>query len=271
MQNDFSKDLLPERDEPAQSSGQPGDATLSARLAMKTQLPKRFYAEATVEERDGGYHLLLDGRPARTPGRNPLALPTRAAGEALAEEWRAQVGTIDPGRMPLTRITNSAIDGVAGQMEAVIEEIVKYAASDLVCYRAGDPERLVAAQDAAWAPVLAFARENWGARFLLSEGIVFVEQPPEAIEAIRNRVARETSPFRVAALHVMTTLTGSALIALAAADGGLGGAESWAAAHVDEIVQESIWGEDAEATRRRALREADYQAALRLFALTPQH
>jgi chaperone required for assembly of F1-ATPase len=265
--DDLSNDLLPSAGE-ASPTVVAADPTMKARLSMQSVLPKRFYENAAVEEREEGLVLTLDGRMARTPGRKPLAFPNRALGEAVAQEWQAQVEVINPALMPLTRICNSAIDGVAEQAEAVADEIVKYAGSDLVCYRAGDPERLVAAQAQHWDPILAVARERYGARFLLSEGIVFVEQPETAIAGIRARVAQERDPFRLAALNVMTTLTGSALIALATADGALGADAAWEAAHLDEIVQESIWGEDADAIRRRAVRKIDFDAAVRTAALT---
>lgn len=263
MNDDFLDDLAPRQGEPA---GRP-DPQAAARDAARGPLPRRFYERAGVEPRDGGFALVLDARPARTPGRNPLAAPTRALGEAIAAEWAAQGETIDPGSMPITRIVNSAIDGVAREREAVRAEIAKYAGSDLVCYRAGEPERLVAAQNAAWGPVLAFARESLGARFALAEGVMFVDQPPEAIAAIEARLAREACAFRIAALHVMTTLTGSALIALAAADGALDGEEAWRAAHVDEIAQESVWGEDAQALARRTARKREFDAALMVWTL----
>jgi chaperone required for assembly of F1-ATPase len=265
--NDLSNDLLPSAGE-ASPTVVAADPTMTARLSMQGALPKRFYERAAVEEREEGLVLTLDGRMARTPGRKPLALPGGALGDAIAQEWQAQVGVINPALMPLTRIANSAIDGVAEQAEAVADEIVKYAGSDLVCYRADEPERLVAAQAEHWDPVLAVARERYGARFLLSHGIVFVDQPEEAIAAIRARVARESSMFRLAALNVMTTLTGSALIALATADGALSADAAWDAAHVDEIVQESIWGEDTDALRRRAVRKIDFEAAVRMAAMT---
>jgi len=265
--DNLSNDLLPSGGE-ASPAVVAADPTLTARLSMQSALPKRFYERAEIEEREEGLVLTLDGRMARTPGRRALALPNRALGDAIAQEWQAQVAVINPALMPLTRIANSAIDGVAEQAEAVADEIVKYAGSDLLCYRAGEPERLVAAQSEHWDPVLAFARERYGARFLLSEGIVFVDQSEEALAAVRVRVAQEANSFRLAALNVMTTLTGSALIALATTDGALSADAAWHAAHVDEIVQESIWGEDTDALRRRAVRKLDFDAAVRMALLT---
>ena len=222
---------------------------------------------ATAEERDGAFALLLDGRPARTPARRPLAVPTRALGEALAAEWQAQGAEIDPSSMPLTRLVNSAIDGVADRREAVIDDLVRYAGSDLLCYRAGEPERLVAAQGAAWDPVLAWAREALGARFRLAEGVMHVEQPRRRSPPCAEGSSGCHSPFALAALHAMTTLTGSVLLALAHADGAIDAGAAWEAAHVDERHQESLWGEDEEAGRRRARREAEFRAASDLYRL----
>ncbi len=231
-------------------------------------LPKRFYTQAAAELRDGLHVVVLDGRPARTPGRRPLGTPQAAVAEALAAEWQAQNEVIDPARMPLTRIVNSALDGVAMEHEAVAAEIVKYAGSDLICYRAGEPERLVAAQAAAWDPVLAWARDALGARFILAEGVMFQAQPEPAIAAIDAAVARFDEPVALAGLHVMTTLSGSALLALAVAHGRLDQAEAWRLAHVDEAHQEAFWGEDEEALARRARRGEDFAAAARLVLLT---
>ena len=261
MQDDFTRDWFPSSDERR-------DPVKAVQQAMRPARPKRFYEHVGVEERDGAFLLTLDGRPARTPARNSLAVPTRPLGEALAEEWQAQGAEIDPAGMPLTRLVNSAIDGVAGSMLEVAEDIVKYVRSDLTCYRAGEPDRLVAEQAAAWDPILAWAYEDLGARFVLSEGVTFVAQPEATVAALRVRIGEERLPFRLAALHVMTTLTGSALIAIAHACGRLTAAEAWAAAHVDERFQERVWGEDEEAIRRRARREADFYAASRLYALS---
>jgi chaperone required for assembly of F1-ATPase len=263
MQDDFSPDWFPGSDD-----DQSKNPMKAAQQAMRPAPPKRFYDNAAVEERDGAFVLTLDGRSARTPARKLVAVPTRPLGEALAAEWQAQGAEIDPGRMPLTRLVNSAIDGVAPNPAAVVDDLVKYVRSDLTCYRAGEPDRLVAEQAAAWDPILAWAYDEFGARFLMSEGVTFVNQPEAAIAALEARISAEGSPFRLAALHVMTTLTGSALIALAHASGRLTGAEAWAAAHVDERFQERVWGEDEEAMQRRARREADFLAASRFHALS---
>jgi chaperone required for assembly of F1-ATPase len=231
-------------------------------------LPKRFYQDAVARPEESGFVLALDGRPARTPGRNVLALPTQALGDAVAAEWSAQGATIDPSTMPLTRLANTAIDGVSREMDAVRAELSRYAGSDLVMYRAGDPVPLVAAQAGAWDPVLDWARGALGARFVLSEGVTFVTQPEGSLARIREALDAEASPFRLASLHFATTLTGSVLIALMHAAGAITADAAWRTAHVDELFQESRWGLDEEAAERRRRREAEFNAASRMLHLS---
>lgn len=245
----------------------PQDPTKSARGPGRPALPKRFYREAGFADEAGRFRLTLDGRPANTPARNPLALPNAALAEAIAAEWQDQVEVIDPARMPLTRLANTAIDGVEARREAVIEDLSAYAGTDLLAYRAGDPDRLVAAQSAAWDPVLDWARETLGTRFLLAEGVMHVPQTEETVSALRGAIAATEGPFRLAALHTMTTLTGSLVLALAVLHGRLSPEDAWDAAHVDEIYQAGVWGTDAEAEARHALRKAEFQVAARLVRL----
>ena len=261
MREDLISNLLPVH-------GEAIDPVAMARRDLKKALPKRFYKEARAKARDGAFVLTLDGKPARTPGRNAVALPNQAAGDAVAAEWATQGEFIEPWTMPMTRLVNSALDGVVRDMEPVRAEIVKYAGTDLLCYRAGEPEALVAAQREAWEPVLAAAREKLGADFAVSSGIAFVAQPESAMEAVRKAVAAVRRPLPLTALHLMTTLTGSAILALATALGWLSPEVAWVAAHIDEDFQTRSWGEDEQASARRAQRWLEMAAAARLYALT---
>jgi chaperone required for assembly of F1-ATPase len=229
-------------------------------------LPKRFYQRVDVADRNGGFALLLDEKPVRTPGKKQLLLPSRALAEAVAEEWRAQNERIDPATMPLTKLASSAIDGVTGREDEVIGDILNYAGSDLLCYRAEGPRGLVEAQKAHWDPVLAWAKSALGAPFVLAEGIVHVAQPQASLDRLRDAL-KGHDPFGLAALHVMTGLTGSALLALAVALGRLTPEEAWKAAYVDEDWQIAQWGEDKEAASRRTARRRDFEAAARALAL----
>lgn len=233
------------------------------------RLPKRFYEAVSVAERtsDDGraeWQLLLDARAVRTPGKTLVAVASERIAEALAEEWRAQGERIDPATMPLTKIVNSAIDGVRGREAEVAADIVAFAGSDLLCYRSEGPDDLVAMQAEAWDPVLAWAREAFGARFIQAQGVMPVEQPQASLDAFAGEL-RGFDPLRLCALHVITTLTGSALLALAHARGELTLEEAWAAAHVDEDFQISRWGPDEEAAERRGKRWVEFQAASAIF------
>ena len=187
--------------------------------------------------------------------------------ERVAEEWARQGPALDPADMPLTHLLNAAIDGVARTMEETRGEIVRYAGSDLVCYRAEAPETLAERQRLAFDPALAWAKEALGARFNLAAGVMQVAQPPEALAAVRAAVDSFDDPAALAALSAATTLTGSALIALAVAHGRLDAAEAWRAAHVDEDFQAERWGVDEEAMARREARWREMEAAAEALRL----
>jgi chaperone required for assembly of F1-ATPase len=236
------------------------------KAAPRTTLPKRFYTEVATKDEGGDVALLLDGKPVRTPGKAPLVLPTRALAEAVAGEWRAQKERIDPATMPLTKLANSAIDGVTGREQAVIDDMLAFAGSDLLCYRAQGQRGLTEAQRKHWDPVLAWAKDALGAPLFIAEGLVHVDQPRASLDRLKETLAGRDA-FSLAALHVMTSLTGSALLALAVALGRMTPEEAWEAAHVDEDWQISQWGEDAEAAARRQNRWRDFAAAARALTL----
>jgi chaperone required for assembly of F1-ATPase len=233
----------------------------AAQANMRPPPVRRFYKAAEVREADGRHALLLDGRGARTPGRNPVAARSRALMLEVAAEWERQSEIIDPTEMPLTRLLNSAIDGVAHTMPETRADILGYAGSDLLCYRAMEPDTLVARQAHAFDPVLHWAAGSLGARLNVTAGVMHVAQPPEALAPIGAALDAYDDPVSLAALSVMTTLTGSALLALAAARGFLSPQDAWRAAHVDEDFQAERWGADAEAIARREARWREFEAA----------
>jgi chaperone required for assembly of F1-ATPase len=241
------------------------DPVKRAQNQMKVPQARRFYDKVGVEKGAEGFVVHLDGRPVRTPGRTIVELPTEAAAKLVAEEFIAQGERINPVTMPVTRLVNTAVDGVANDPQAVLEDILRFASSDLLCYRADAPERLVARQAEAWDPVIDWARSRLGARFFLAEGVMHVEQPREAIGAIGIHLSQRAAPLQLAALHVMTAITGSALLALAVEAGELEPEAAWLAAHVDEDWNVEHWGEDFEAAVRRAARKRDFMAAAELL------
>ncbi len=242
------------------------DPVRRAQIQMLEPLPKRFYKDVTVGEGEDGYTILLDGKLVRTPGRGALALPTCAAAQLVAGEFAAQVEVINPLTMPVMRLANSALDGVAHDLQSVADDIVKFCGSDMICYRADSPARLVELASAAWDPILAWLASAHGARFLLASGIIHVEQPGDAVAAFRAAMSAYDDALKLACLHSMTTLTGSAMIALGLAEGFLTADQAWAAAHVDEDWTISQWGEDEEAQARRIARRKEFDAAVALLS-----
>jgi chaperone required for assembly of F1-ATPase len=246
---------------------QPADPMESARRGAKPQLRKRFYKHAEVGESGA---ILLDGKPVMTPKRRAFAAPTPSLAEKMVQEWNAQTDVIEPGSMPLTRLANAVIDGVADAPVPVAAEIENYLGSDLLCYRAGRPEGLVERQASVFDPVLMWAADALGARFTLAQGVMHVAQPEQAIAAAAMKIPTDANSvkeiWRLGALSLVTTLTGSGLLALALAHGQIDADTAWSAAHVDEDWQMSQWGRDEMALKRRAFRRTEFDAAAAVLA-----
>jgi chaperone required for assembly of F1-ATPase len=240
-----------------QSEANPMEA---ARRSARAVERKRFYARASVGEAEGGHTITLDGKPIKTPSGRTVIVPVRSLAEQIAAEWSAQGETIDPLTMPLTRFANSVVQGVADNAQAVADDIAKYFASDLLFYRAGHPEGLVVREATHWDPILFWAAESLGAHFILAEGVVHVRQPEQAVAAAR--AALPGDPWLVAAMHVITSLTGSALLALALFHEVIDQDQGWAAAHVDEDWNAEKWGVDEEVAARKAAKRVDFNAAM---------
>lgn len=243
------------------------DPTAAARRATRMAPRRRFYARATTAATVEGHAISLDDKPVRTPARRALAAPTASLGAAIASEWQAQEAIIDPAKMPLTRLANAIIDGVAAAPQPVVAEIAKYLACDLLFYRADAPAGLVERQSRHWDPILAWARKALGADFRTGQGVVHVAQPEVALAAAAAAIPDH--PWRLGAAHSITTLTGSALIALAMTRDALAAEAAWQAAHVDEDWNMAQWGRDELAWQRRQFRRAEFQAAAAVLAALP--
>lgn len=244
------------------------DPTRAAQIAMRPPLPKRFWTATALGARDGLFVVELDGKPARTPARAPLAVPFAPVADVLLAEWSAVGEVVDPAVMPMTRLVSSAIDAVAGSVAPVRAGVARYLASDLLCYRADRPDGLVARQSAAWDPILGWAAGRAGAPLQVTTGVGHVEQPADVLRALADLVPHE--PLALAACETVTSLTGSAVIALALVHGRLDVPAAWAAAHVDEDWNIELWGSDAEAAARRAFRFAEMEAAGRVLEAAPR-
>jgi chaperone required for assembly of F1-ATPase len=229
---------------------------------------KRFYERTGVEPAEDGWHILLDGRPMRTPAKMGLLVPTRVLAEAIAKEWGEvpEKADINVTHLPLTRLAATGIDRVANQRARVIEDTAKYAQSDLLCYRATDPASLVKRQRDTWQPLLDWAAGRYGARLVVGSGTSFVTQPADAVAALRAAVAAH-SDMALSALYNLTHIAGSIVIALAVAERHLSAGQAFEAAQLDELYQIERWGEDPIATQRLNGIRKDIDAAARFLAL----
>lgn len=221
--------------------------------------PKRFYETVTVEPGEAGWAVLLDGRGVKSPARRSLALPCEPLARLVAEEWAAQGERIDAPAMPATRLCFVALDRMDEAHAETVAEVTKYAATDLVCFRAPEPAELVAAQAAAWDPLLAWAERALGAHFVAAAGVLPIAQDPVALQRVMAR-ADEQDIWRLTALAHATAICGSAILGLALLDGEISGDEAFALSSVDEAYQASRWGEDAEAAERLAVLKRELEA-----------
>lgn len=221
---------------------------------------KRFYKEVGVREEPAGFGVLLDGRTIKTPAGAPMLAPTRALCEAIAAEWRSQGETLKPETMPLTKALNTALDRVSANRAAIVADLANYAGSDLICYRADAPAELVQRQHALWDRWLDWVAERFQVRLAVTTGVTHTEQRGEDLARLAEAIDGHDQ-FRLVALHVGITITGSAVLGLAFAAGAIGADDVLAAAEVDAGYQAELWGRDAEAEKARASRLAELKAA----------
>ena len=227
---------------------------------------RRFWKEAQAVERDGTWGVELDGKPLRTPAREPLIVPTKSLAEAISAEWNRVEEKIDPGALPLTGLANAAVDRVAPDKEAFAQGLARYAEADLACYRAEGPSALVDRQAEHWDVLLGWGRRRFDVDFRTTSGIVHVDQPAATIDRLSHAVAA-LDPFRLAGLSPLVTISGSLLAALGLLEGAFTLEQAWEAATVDDRWQLEQWGSDAEAEGALANRRRDFMAAARFLEL----
>jgi chaperone required for assembly of F1-ATPase len=214
---------------------------------------RRFYKDVGIAPGPEGFRVLLDGKPVRTPGGHPMLLPTAALAGGIAEEWSGQGPAVDPGSMPMTRLANTVQDGVAHTREEVIGAILRFGEHELLCYRATEPAKLVSRQGEVWDPVLEWAARRYGANFAVAQGLVPVAQSPELLARLRAAIGAHDN-YALAALHVIASITGSLVLALALAENAITPIQAFQLSRIDEDFQAERWGEDVEAVARaRAL------------------
>ncbi|MCW1951226.1 MAG: ATPase [Octadecabacter sp.] len=233
---------------------------------MSSWAAKRFWTDVNVIEQDGGFAVQLDTRPVKTPAKAPLVVPSRDMGEAIAEEWRAVVEKIDPNVMPFTRSANAAIDKVAIQFNEVAAMLAAYGGSDLLCYRADSPEKLVARQSEGWDPLLDWAHETFGGRLVHTQGIMPVEQDETALATLTAPLF-SASPFELAAFHDLIAMSGSLVLALAVTQRRLSAPDAWELSRIDETWQAEQWGVDDDAAQVAEIKRTAFMHAARFYQM----
>lgn len=222
---------------------------------------KRFYKQTGIQAVPGGFAITLDGRSIRTPVGASLVVPTEKMALAIEAEWAAQGEDIRPETMPMTQLASTAIDRIGGAARGdIVGQLVRYAGTDLLCYRAGEPKELAARQEALWAPILSWAEARFGVSLAVTNGVMPVAQSAEVLDSLRLAV-EAYDDMTLSALQLATAACGSLILALALVEGRLSGEEAFAASQLDETYQIELWGEDAEATRRRKALREDVMAA----------
>ena len=227
---------------------------------------KRFWKEALVVPADGGFAIALDGRPVKTPAKTPLVVPTQDLARAIAVEWDAQSGLVKPDSMPFTRTANSALDKVAPQFDAVVDNLASYGATDLLCYRATEPQALIERQNVAWNPLLDWAAATYDAPLRAVPGVMFAAQDAGALARLHAAVSVQ-SPFQIAAFHDLVAISGSLVLALTVIEGRLTEHKAFDLSRIDEHWQAELWGTDEDAAMLDALKKLAFAHAARFFAL----
>jgi len=226
----------------------------------KVTRPRRFYAKADISAQDAsGFSVTLDGRLLRTPARQALILPTSALAQAIADEWNAQGETLDLQRMTLTRLANVALDRTPDTRPALIEELIRYFETDLVCYLSPDSSALRLRQDKVWGPLRQWIGQSLSITLIPVEGILASPQPQASLEAARA-YASTRDDFRLTGLNWAAALFGSAVLASGLEQGHLSALDAFTAACLDEDWQAEQWGRDEEAAQARIARQQDAEA-----------
>lgn len=227
---------------------------------------KRFYKTAAALPAEGGFAIGVDGRPVKTPLGNPFIVANMALAEICAAEWEAQGEFILPHTMPMTQLVATSLDRIGPERPTILAELVKYARTDLMCYRADYPPDLVELQKQAWQPLLDWAASELGAKLVVTTGVLAVDQPAEALEALEFHL-NACDTWTLTAVQAACAAAGSLVLALALAKGRITTAQLFDLSQLEETFQIEQWGEDEDAAIRRAALRFDMDAAGRLLVL----
>lgn len=227
---------------------------------------KRFWKKTSVEQAADGWAVLLDDRPVRTPAKAQVILPLEIMAREVAAEWDAQDEVVSPLTMPMTRTAATCLDRIAPEMAAVQQMVAAYGETDLLCYRSAHPQALADRQAYGWDPVLHWAKEVLAAPLKTGTGVMHVPQAPASITALSEIVSAQDS-WTLTGLADLTTISGSLVLGLAVLHGHLSAPEAWSLSRIDETWNIEEWGEDDEAAKQAAMKEADFLHAARVLEM----
>ncbi len=229
---------------------------------------KRFYKNAAFEPVADRFAIYLDGRSVKTPARNPLSLPTRKLAQAVAAEWEAQGEEIDPQSMPLTRLSEGALDQVVTDRQRIVSRVAAFADSDMLCYRADETQpALIERQIAEWDPLLDWARARYDVSFRLVHGVMHKPQPESTILRLTETMDTQDN-FALAAMLSLAGLAGSLVITLAIVEGAYDVQTLWPIINLEELWQEQQWGRDDLAATARGIKQVEFEASARFLELS---
>lgn len=230
---------------------------------------KRFWKQVEIVQQEGGFAVQLDGRSVRLPGKTALCVPSRALAEALAAEWDAAGQNADgyftPDDLPLTGIAGSMLERIPQARAGVLESLLAYANSDLICYRDGASSKLAAEQAALWDPWLAWLGKTYGVTFQTTRGVMPICQSAQALQGLRV-VMQGLTDAQMAVLGVAVPALGSLVLGLGLLEGAATVEELVACATIDERQQMAVWGQDTEVTDRIARMQQELETAARFEA-----
>ena len=227
---------------------------------------KRFYTACSAVAAGLQWQVQLDGRPVRTQGAQPQLVPSHTLAEALVGEWAAQGEQIDPAGFPLRDLADYAIDIVQPDPGQVADDLLRFAETDTLCYRAEPDEALGIRQRDMWEPLILAAEARLGVRFIRLAGVIHRPQPSETLAALRAEMLR-LDAFELAALHTLASLAASLIVGLAALDPAADALALFAASNLEEDWQAELWGKDEAAIVLRARRLAGFCEAARFVNL----
>lgn len=232
---------------------------------------KRFYKTVTLGDTPGGYSILLDGKPVKTPARHLLMIENENLAQAIMMEWVAQDDKILPDSMPLTQLQTTKIDRISTERAAMTAGLLKYIDTDLLCYRTEHPPETARRQVESWDPWLQWFAQEFGVRLETTHDLKALKQPAAAHSAVKNFVtALDDDHFTV--LQLLTPLTGSLVLAIAFTRRALTPQQAFDAARVEEnhkaeLYNEEKYGPDPAQAKKDQAALSDLSAAAKFLDL----